>query len=92
MVAQIAESIDYEQLLSGGSSGQFLMLQYPSLVVGNEDGMESSGERGIDVRFRAVANHPGGIGHKSILGDGGAVCRLVFFGDDFDSGKEFLQA
>jgi len=36
-----------------------LVLKHPGKVVRDEDGVQSGGERGIDVRAWTIANHPG---------------------------------
>src|SRR5262249_60904557 len=70
----------------------FLVLQYPSVVMGHEDRMEPRRKSGIDVRFRAVADHPGNRMIETVL-----VCNLrvgprIFLGHDFTGTEEFFQS
>ena len=68
------------------------MLENPSVVVGYEDGVQTCGEGGVDIRLGAVADHPGGVRWKGVLSDDGAVGGFVLLGYDLDGGKIFLQS
>jgi hypothetical protein len=60
--------------------------------VGDEDGIEASAEGGVDVRTRAVADHPGGAGLAAVVGAKGAVGFVMLFGEDFNCGEVRGQA
>jgi hypothetical protein len=64
----------------------------PGEAVGDEDGVEASDEGGVDVRARAIADHPGGAGLAAVVGAQRAVGFVMLFGEDFDCGEVRGQA
>ena len=58
VLAEFGEAANDEQLLLRRSRVDLLVLQYPGVAVGHENGVQPGGEGGIDVGFRAVADHP----------------------------------
>ena len=58
------------------------------VLVEEEDGVQSGGERGVDVALDAVADHPACVRREFVAGDDRAVGGGILFRDDFDSGKE----
>src|SRR5580692_10366502 len=65
MLAQFGEAADDEELLTGGGWVDFFVLEDPGVTVRDEDGVQAGGHRGVDVGFRAVADHPCGVGVSS---------------------------
>jgi len=92
MLAEFRKAADDQQLLLRRRGVELFVLQYPRIAVRDEDGVQTGGQRGIDVGLRAVADHPGGSGDQIIFFDHGSVRCGVFFGDDFDSGEMLFQS
>src|ERR1700687_2258089 len=90
--AEVAETIYHQQPLRRWRWYYFLVLKNPGVAVRNEDGVQSRGEGGVDIRLWAVADHPGGVRREGVLGDGGAVGRFVLLGHDLAGGKIFFQS
>ena len=61
--------------------------QCPGKVVGDEDGIEPSGEGRVDVGLRAVADHPRCAALAAMVRGEAAVGRIVFFGEHFDGAE-----
>ena len=55
-------------MLAGGGLIDDLVLEDPSEVVGDKDGVEAGAEGGINVGARAVADHPGVAGFATVVG------------------------
>lgn len=87
MVEEVGEGFELEQVLAGGRLVDGLVLEDPGEAVGDEDGVESGPEGGIDVRAGAVADHPGGCGVAAMVRGEGEVGFVVFFGEDFDGAE-----
>ena len=68
------------------------VFQHPGVFVEEEDGVETGGERGVDVAFGAVADHPTGVRRELVASDDLAIGRGVFLGDDLDGGEVLAQA
>ena len=83
MFAQFGEAPDDEKFLSGRSWIQLFVFQYPGVAVRDEDGVQSGGQRGVDVGLWAVADHPGRVAIESELLDDARIGRRIFFGNDF---------
>ena len=50
MLLQVAEPLQHDKLLAlRGWRGNVFVLEYPGLVMGDEAGVESGGQGGIDV-------------------------------------------
>jgi len=91
-IHQFSEAIKLEKLLSGWRGGEFGVLEHPGIFMEEMDGVEARGQRGIDVGFWTVADHPCGARIESMSGEHGVVCLRVFFGDDFDGGEVRSQS
>jgi len=87
VVEQIAEGGEFEERLAGWGLVDYLMLEDPGEVVGDKDGLEASGEGGIDVGAGAVADHPGAMGLAAVVGGEREVGIGVLFGQDFYGGE-----
>ena len=74
-------------MLPGGRLVDDLVLEDPGEVVGDEDGVESCAESGIDVGAGAVADHPGIAGFAAVVGGQGEIGFVMLFGEDLD-GRE----
>ena len=74
-------------MLAGGGLVDDLVLQDPSEVVGDEDGVQAGGECGIDVGTGTVADHPGAASFTTVMRGERAVGFVVLFGQDLD-GRE----
>lgn len=61
MFSQFCEAAYYQELLAFWGLFYFFVLEDPGIAVGDENGVQSCGERGIDVGFGTVADHPGGV-------------------------------
>jgi hypothetical protein len=68
------------------------VLEDPGGVVGDEDGVEAGLERGVDVGFGGVADHPGGGRVERVARDEVEVGGGVLFGEDLDGGEDGSQA
>src|SRR5580704_1343601 len=73
MLAQFRKPSHNQQPLPRWRRIHFLMLQNPGVAVGHENCVQSRGQRGIDVRPGAVADHPGGIAHERMFSDHGLI-------------------
>ena len=51
--------------------------------MGDEDGVESGGEGGINIGLGTVADHPGLGGIAGVVAGDGEVGFAVLFGEDF---------
>lgn len=49
MADEVGEGAQFQQVLAGGRLVYDFMFKNPSEVVGNEDGVKTGAERGIDV-------------------------------------------
>jgi len=74
-------------VLAVGGLVDDLVLEDPSEVMRDEDGVEAGCEGWVDVGARTVADHPGGAGFTAVVGDEGAVGFVVLFRKDFDGGE-----
>src|ERR1700737_693880 len=64
---QFGKSLHDQQLPGRIGSADLFVFQHPSLIMGDEHGVEAGGQRGIDVRLGTVADHPGVIGKKAVF-------------------------
>src|SRR3954468_9641624 len=87
MFAKLGESADNQQLLVGWRSVQFFVFENPGVAVRNEYGVQSSSECRIDIGFRTVPDHPGGMVRAVVLVGDVRVDLGVFFGHNLDRGK-----
>ena len=88
MVGEIGEAAKLQQGLAGGRMVDGLVLEYPGEVVGDEDGMKSSGERGVYVGLWAVTDHPGGAGVAAVLLRERAIGSVMLLGQDLHLGEK----
>jgi len=70
----------------------YFVFQHPGEVVWDEDCVQARGKRRIDVRLRAVADHPGSIDLAAVLGGEFAVRGIRLLGQDFDGCEVRCQA
>ena len=90
-MTQLCESIQIDKLLAGGCGLDGVVFEHPGVRVVDVDGVESGGERGIDIGAGAVADHPGGAARER-MARADALIRLgVFLVRDFDGGEVFAQ-
>ena len=68
------------------------MLEDPSVAVGDEHGVESGGQRGVDVGLGAVADHPGGVVLEFVFVSESGIDFCIFLGNDFDGREVFLDS
>jgi hypothetical protein len=59
---ELAEMIQHQQALGWRSGREFFVLENPGVAVGYEDGVQTGRDGWVDVGFRAVADHPCGVG------------------------------
>ena len=55
-------------MLAGGGLVDYLVLEDPGEVVGDEDGVEAGAEGGVNVGAGTVADHPGAAGFATVVG------------------------
>ena len=79
-------------MLTGGWLVDDLVLEDPSEVVGDEDGVEPCAESGIDIGAGAVADHPGIAGFAAVVGGQGEIGFVMFFGEYLDGGEVNSEA
>src|SRR5436305_11860744 len=92
MFPQFSEAADDEQLLSAGSGIHLLMLKNPGIAMRNEHGIEPGSEGRIDIRLRAVADHPC-AGVITVVSFSNLRIHICFFlGHDLRCRKELLDA
>src|SRR5260370_32523757 len=92
VLSQFCEAADDQQLLARWRRVYFLVLENPGRAVRHENGVQSGGQRGIDVGFGAIADHPRGIVLQLKLFDRASIGALLFLSDDFRCGEIFLQS
>ena len=79
-------------MLAGEGLVHGLVFEHPGEVVGDEDGVEASGERGVDVGLGAIADHPGHVGLELVVAGEQAVGGAGLLGEDFHGRKVFRQS
>jgi hypothetical protein len=89
---EVGEAGQLKEMLAGWGLVDDLVLEDPGKVVRNEDGVEAGAEGRVDVRPRAVADHPGGAGLAAVVGGQGQVGFVVFFGENLDGGEVVGEA
>lgn len=87
VVGKIGEMGQFEELAADRGMIDVFALQCPGKVVGDEDGVQSGGEGGIDVGFRAVTDHPCGAGFAGVMRGKAAIGSMVLFGENFDGAE-----
>jgi len=61
-----------------------LVFEDPGEVVRDKDGVEAGAERGVDIGFGAIADHPCGQGFAGVVVGEAEVGVVVLFGQDLD--------
>lgn len=84
MASQVCEVGQFEKFASSGRMIDIFSFERPGEVVRNEDGVESCGEGGVDVRFGAVANHPCSACLAAVMRGEAAIGSIVLFGKYLD--------
>src|SRR5579872_1206827 len=92
MLSQFREAAHDEQTLRFRSWIDFLMLKNPGVAVGYKYGVQSDCKRGIDIRLRTVADHPGYLWNEGMFFNQGLVCSQVFLGNNLGLAKEGFQS
>src|SRR5579864_1715499 len=87
---QVGETLDADQTLVFG--WDFLAFERPRARVGYEDCPESRFERRVNVRFRAVADHPGALAQKTPFFGEPAVRGSVLLFDYFAMSEILAQS
>jgi hypothetical protein len=87
MFGEIGKGGKFDEVLAGWRLVDDLVLEDPGEVVGDEDGVESRGECGVDIGARAVADHPGGAGFAAVMERERDVGFGVLFREDFDGAE-----
>ena len=90
--AQFYEAFKLDEMLTRRRCGDFRVFEDPCVFVNKEDGMQTGGERGVDVALGAVADHPAGLRREVVALHYGAIGVGVFFGDDFYGGEVLGEA
>ncbi len=91
MLAQIREARERQQPPVICKCNLFVF-QMPGVGVGDEDGIESGGQRGVDVRAWGVADHPGLVCRQLELVEYLPVGGNLFFVNHYDLLEKMLEA
>jgi len=91
MFAQFREATYNEQFLWRRNCIHFVMFENPRISMRHENRVQSRGQRRIDVRLGAIADHPRGAGRQRIFLDDGLINDNILFCDDFGSREILLQ-
>src|SRR3984893_761947 len=91
MRPQFGAPLHYQQLPWRFCRLYFLMLQHPRSPLRNEHGVQPRSQSRIDIRLRAVANHPGGVRKQFVLGNHRMVSGDILFRDNFNRSEIFFQ-
>ena len=67
MDTQLGEAVYDEQAARGHRGSNFLVLEYPRVTVRDEDSIDASFQRRVDVRLRTVANHPARVAWQIVF-------------------------
>ena len=73
MLPQLREAAHDQQALRRRRGIHFFMFQDPGIAVRDENRVQSRSQRRIDVRLRAVADHPRGFARQFMLLDQGVI-------------------
>ena len=87
MVEEISERRQFQQLLPCRRLVYRLVLQHPSEAVGDKDSVQAGAESRVDVRSRAVADHPRCRGLATVVCREGEVGLIMLLGKHLDGGK-----
>src|SRR5271165_4625420 len=91
-LAQLSEAPYFQQAAIANLRSHLAALQLPRVMVRHEDRVQTGGERGIDVRLGAVADHPRLLAQQRVLLDDRGVGGGVLLGDHFSRHEMLLQA
>ena len=67
MDTQVGEAVYDEQAGRGHRGSNFLVLEDPRVTVRDEDSINASFQRRVDVRLWTVANHPGRVAGQIVF-------------------------
>jgi hypothetical protein len=67
MDTQLGEAVHDEQAARGHRGSNFLVLEYPRVTVRDEDSINASFQRRVDVRLWTVANHPARVAWQIVF-------------------------
>lgn len=67
MDTQSCEAVYDEQAARGHRGSNFLVLEYPRVTVRDEDSIDASFQRRVDVRLWTVANHPARVAWQIVF-------------------------
>src|SRR3954447_23538481 len=68
------------------------MLKNPCVFMEEEYGMQTGGQRRVDVAFGTVANHPAGVRMQLMTPDNSQVGSRILFANDLDGGEVSCEA
>ena len=74
-------------MLTSGRLAYCLVLQHPGETMRDEDGVEPGAECGVDIRARAVADHPCACSFASVVSREGKIGFIVLLRQNFDCSK-----
>ena len=86
-LAEFGEGVEFEQMLGRGRGIEIGMFEDPGVFVKKKYGMEAGGQRGVDVAFGTVADHPTAVRREFMPRHHLSIGGRVFFRHDFDCGK-----
>lgn len=91
MLPQFGEAADDQKVLSRRCRADLFVLQNPGIAVRNEHRVQSGGERRVDVRLRAVSDHPGRVVLQFIFVSQRGINFRIFLGNNFDGREVFVD-
>src|SRR6476469_99514 len=80
MRSKVSESLEGQQAAVAGTD--LLLFQHPGMLVRDENGAQACFKSRVDVRLRAVPDHPRALRVEPALLDQGAVRGSVFLLDN----------
>src|SRR5262249_41256497 len=87
---ELSEPFYLKQAQTVGRGVHLFMLQYPGIVVRDENRVDSRRQGGIDIRPWAVSDHPRRSRLQLIFANDAFVGRGILLGHDLHGGEEFL--
>src|SRR5579863_273312 len=87
MLSQLRKALEHQQPAIARGLANFFVLQDPRLRMRNKHCVDSRRQCWIDVRFRAVADHPRRTLGQAVLADDLAIYGRILVGDNLDSHK-----
>ena len=86
-MGQVRKVGEFEELAASGRMIDVFAFERPGEVVGNEDGVESGSEGGIDVGLGTIADHPCDAGFATVMRGEAAVGCVVLLRKDLDGAE-----